>query len=92
MAGDAFTIVKQESLASVMTQNEEISGPPAYLTTDWQAAEKSVKRLRDLKPSLVIPSHGQPMKGEELKRHLDLLVTHFDQIAVPEQGRFVDRQ
>lgn len=92
LAGDAFTTVKQESLASVITQNEKISGPPAYLTTDWKAAEESVKRLRDLKPSLVIPSHGQPMKGEELARHLDMLVHHFDQIAVPEQGRFVDRQ
>lgn len=68
-----------------------ISGPPAYLTTDWKAAEDSVKRLRDLKPSLVIPSHGQPMQGEELARHLDMLAAHFDEIAVPEQGRFVDQ-
>lgn len=92
LAADAFTTVKQESLSSVMTQNEQISGPPAYLTTDWKAAKDSVKRLKDLNPSLVIPSHGQPMKGEELTRHLDMLVHHFDEIAVPEQGRFVDRK
>lgn len=92
LAGDAFTTVKQESLTSVITQSEEIGGPPAYLTTDWKAAEDSVKRIRDLKPSLVIPSHGQPMKDEELTRHLEMLAHHFDQIAVPEQGRFVDRQ
>ncbi|MDD4239774.1 MAG: MBL fold metallo-hydrolase [Desulfotomaculaceae bacterium] len=92
LVADAFTTVKQESLMSVLTQSEQISGPPAYLTTDWQAAEDSVKRLRDLQPSLVIPSHGQPMKGEELKRHLDMLVSNFDEIAVPEQGRFVDRK
>lgn len=91
LAADAFTTVKQESLLSVVTQSEQISGPPAYLTTDWQAAEASVKRLRDLKPELVIPSHGQPMKGEELTRHLDMLVQHFDEIAVPEQGRFVEK-
>ncbi|MDO0824224.1 MBL fold metallo-hydrolase [Desulfosporosinus nitroreducens] len=89
--GDAFTTVKQESLLSVITQNEQISGPPAYLTTDWVAAETSVKRLRDLKPSLVIPSHGQPMQGEELRRHLDMLSHDFKEIAVPDQGRFVDR-
>lgn len=91
LAGDAFTTVKQDSLLSVVTQNEQISGPPAYLTTDWKAAEESVKRLRDLKPSLVIPSHGQPMKGEELARHLDMLVSNFGEMAVPEQGRFVEK-
>lgn len=91
LAADAFTTVKQESLLSVVTQSEQISGPPKYLTVDWQAAEDSVKRLRDLNPSLVIPSHGQPMQGEELSRHLDMLVNHFDEIAKPEQGRFVER-
>lgn len=90
LAGDAFTTVKQESLLSVVTQSEEISGPPKYLTVDWKAAEESVQHLRDLNPSLAIPSHGQIMKGEELDRHLDLLVNHFDEIAVPEQGRFVN--
>lgn len=52
----------------------------------------TVKQLRDLNPSLVIPSHGRPMKGEELTRHLNMLVNHFDGIAKPEQGRFVERQ
>ncbi len=89
--GDAFTTVKQESLLSVITQSEQISGPPAYLTTDWEAAETSVKQLKDLNPKLVIPSHGPSMKGEELTRHLNMLSHHFEDIAVPEQGRFVDR-
>jgi glyoxylase-like metal-dependent hydrolase (beta-lactamase superfamily II) len=92
MAGDAFTTVKQESLASVVKQSEQISGPPAYLTVDWQAAQESVKRLYDLQPSLVIPSHGQPMRGDELRSQLDMLVKNFEEIAVPAQGRFVDKQ
>jgi len=91
IAGDAFSTVKQESLLSVVTQKEQISGPPKYLTTDWQAAEESVKKLRDITPSLVIPSHGKPLSGKELARHLDMLVQHFDEIAKPEQGRFLDR-
>jgi glyoxylase-like metal-dependent hydrolase (beta-lactamase superfamily II) len=91
IVADAFSTVKQESLMSVLTQREQISGPPKYLTTDWMAAEKSVKRLLDLKPSLAIPSHGQPMKGEELIQHLEMLVNNFDKIAKPEQGRFVGR-
>ena len=90
IAGDAFATVKQESLWSVVTQQEQISGPPKYLTVDWEAAERSVGLLRNLQPAVALPSHGQPMKGQELDRHLDLLVSHFGAIAVPEQGRFVE--
>lgn len=89
IVGDAFTTTKQESLLSVVTQREKKSGPPKYLTTDWKAAENSVRRLMDLRPALVIPSHGKPMKGEELAEHLKMLVNHFDTIAKPKQGRFV---
>jgi glyoxylase-like metal-dependent hydrolase (beta-lactamase superfamily II) len=91
MAADAFCTVRQESILSVLTQNEQISGPPKYLTTDWETAKKSVKLIEDLKPSLAILSHGLPMKGNELTRHLEMLVNNFDNIALPEQGRFVDR-
>ncbi len=90
IAADALSTVKQESLTSVLFQKEQISGPPKYLTTDWKAAEESVKKLHDLNPSLIIPSHGQPMEGDELKMHLDLLVNNFKEIAVPEHGRYVD--
>ena len=34
IAGDAFVTVKQEYLYKVITQEQEISGPPRYLTTD----------------------------------------------------------
>lgn len=90
IAGDAFSTVKPESLVSVLSQEPEISGPPKYLTVDWEEAERSVARLRQLDPRLALPSHGQPMTGEELRSHLDLLVQHFDDIAVPDQGRFVE--
>lgn len=90
IAADALSTTKQESLLAVLLQKEQISGPPKYLTTDWKAAYESVKKIHDLKPSLVIPSHGQPMRGKELEEHLDLLVNNFEEIAVPEHGRFVD--
>ncbi len=92
IVGDAFTTTKQESLTSVMTQNEQVKGPPAYLTTDWKAAERSVSVLRDLKPSLAIPSHGSPLEGEELSMHLDVLSRFFESRAVPDHGRFVDER
>ncbi len=91
IVGDAFTTTKQESFASVLTQQEQIKGPPAYLTTDWQAAQKSAERIKNLKPEWAIPSHGLPIKGEELAKHLELLTQHFRDIAVPNQGRFVEK-
>lgn len=91
LVGDAFSTVKQESLMSVITKDEKISGPPKYLTTDWESAESSIKRLEALKPSLAIPSHGKPMKGEELRLHLEMLVNHFNDIAKPEHGHFVNQ-
>jgi glyoxylase-like metal-dependent hydrolase (beta-lactamase superfamily II) len=89
IAGDAITTVKQESFLSVLTQKQELNGPPAYFTTDWQEAEKSVNTLRQLKPSLAITSHGAPMKGEELKVALANLSINFHEESVPEHGRYV---
>ncbi|MGO4543810.1 MBL fold metallo-hydrolase [Paenibacillus sp. 2TAB23] len=89
IAGDAFVTVKQESLYKVLTQEQEISGPPKYFTTDWVQAEKSVKRLAALDPYLAVTGHGEPMFGELLKDNLQLLTTKFQEIAVPEHGRYV---
>ncbi len=51
IVGDAFVTVRQDSLYKVFTQEKEISGPPRYLTTDWQQAWDSVKKLAELKPT-----------------------------------------
>lgn len=87
IVGDAFTTIKQESLMSVLTQNEHIKGPPAYFTEDWDTAMKSVGKLRALKPEFAIPSHGTPMDHEKLSRHLDMLYLHFEGISVPAASR-----
>ena len=92
IVGDAFTTTKQESFTSVLTQHEQVKGPPAYLTTDWDAAKKSVQVIKELKPKLAIPSHGLPMKDAELSKHLDMLTRDFNEIAVPDHGHFVDKQ
>ncbi|MGY4690910.1 MBL fold metallo-hydrolase [Salibacterium sp. K-3] len=90
IAGDAFVTVKQESLYKVATQKLEISGPPRYLTTDWEKARDSVKKLQELKPCTAGTGHGKEMHGEQLTENLDYLVTYFDEIAIPDKGRFVD--
>lgn len=90
IAGDAFVTVKQESLYKVMTQEVEVNGPPRYLTTDWQAAWNSVKKLEALHPEVAVTGHGQPLSGHELSEGLVRLVKAFDRIAIPDYGRFVD--
>ena len=90
ISADALTTVKQESALAVLTQEQEMHGPPAYFTTDWKAAERSVKRLRDLNPSKVVSSHGLPMEGKELTQQLEELARHFEEMAVPDHGRYVD--
>ena len=91
IAGDAFVTVKQEYLYKVLTQEQEISGPPRYLTTDWDAALESVIKLEALQPTVAITGHGLPMEKELLANSLKKLVDEFDSIAVPNYGKFVDR-
>ncbi|CAM3250359.1 MBL fold metallo-hydrolase [Paenibacillus lupini] len=89
LAGDAFVTVKQESLWSVITQELEISGPPRYLTTDWESARESVEKLEALKPKTAVTGHGMPMTGQFLSESLQRLVQEFDQIAIPDYGKYI---
>ncbi|MGG3798694.1 MBL fold metallo-hydrolase [Metabacillus fastidiosus] len=91
IAGDAFVTVRQDSLYKVLTQQQEINGPPRYLTTDWLAAWESVKKLQQLNPSVAVTGHGTPMSGQGLSDGLNKLVQDFEQIAIPDYGRFVNR-
>lgn len=88
IAGDAFVTVKQDSLYKVLMQEEEISGPPRYLTPDWQTARHSVNKLARLQPFAAITGHGLPMNGERLLHGLDELARDFDRIALPDYGRY----
>ncbi|MDN4525861.1 MBL fold metallo-hydrolase [Fictibacillus fluitans] len=90
IAGDAFITVKQEDLYSVITQHLEISGPPRYFTPDWTEAWKSVKKLQSLNPRTAVTGHGRPVSGEWLEENLAKLAREFDQIAIPDYGKYVD--
>jgi len=89
IAGDAFCTTKQESFFAVASQRPELHGPPAYFTTDWDAARNSVHSLAALLPAFVAPGHGQPMAGDGTLRALQQLAMRFDAVARPEQGRYV---
>ncbi|MFC7398305.1 MBL fold metallo-hydrolase [Chelatococcus sp. GCM10030263] len=91
IAGDAFITTAQESAYAVAVQKPEMHGPPTYYTVEWDKAGDSVAVLAALAPELVITGHGEPMRGAEMLAALRQLASRFDEIAVPRQGRYIDK-
>lgn len=88
LAGDAFCTTKPESFfeAAIM-QEAELHGPPAYFTSDWALARKSVQLLADLEPRTVAPGHGRPIAGPNTSEVIRDLALHFDDVAIPMNRR-----
>jgi len=89
IVGDAFITTNQESATAVVTQRPEMHGPPMYFTPDWLSAGRSVELLAHLDPELVVTGHGRAMQGEEMRLALHALARNFNEVAVPEHGRYV---
>ena len=89
VAGDAFVTTKQESALAAVFKPQVVHGPPAYFTTDWEAAGRSVRELARLRPEVAATGHGVPMRGEEMRRELSELAERFGRLAVPAEGRYV---
>jgi glyoxylase-like metal-dependent hydrolase (beta-lactamase superfamily II) len=88
LAGDAFCTTKPEAFFdAAIGQPPELHGPPAYFTSDWNAARTSVARLAELNPAVVAPGHGQPLRGARLPEELRQLAQRFDEVAIPENRR-----
>ncbi len=90
IVGDAFITVAGESAYATAMQTPEIHGPPKYFTHDWQAASQSVAALAALRPEVAVTGHGRAMEGQAMRDALTALSERFEQVAVPEGGRFVD--
>lgn len=90
VSGDAFITVASESAYATAVQAPEIHGPPKYFTVDWPAAEASVRKLAELAPRIVVPGHGRPLDGADLRDGLTRLAAEFRRIAVPDEGRYVE--
>jgi glyoxylase-like metal-dependent hydrolase (beta-lactamase superfamily II) len=88
LVGDAFCTTKQESAIAIAQQRPELHGPPAYYTSDWDKAKRSVEKLAALRPNVVAPGHGRPMSGDVADR-LEQLAQEFDRVARPDEGRYV---
>ena len=82
LAGDAVITTGQESAYEVALQTLEMHGPPRYFTPDWDAAERSVRRLADLNPNTIVSGHGTPVSGPNMQRALKQLAEEFRTIAV----------
>ena len=54
-----------------MTGRQEIRNPPAYFTTDWEQAKKSVQILAVLNPWVAATGHGVPMCGPAMRNQLN---------------------
>ena len=90
ITGDAFVTTKAESAVYAVTHLKKLSGPPKYFTCNWASAKQSVIKLAALNPEVVATGHGKPMEGEELRTELANLVTEFDRVALPVEGRYVN--
>ncbi len=90
IAGDAFVTTQQESALAVLTQKQEVHGPPMYFTPDWEAARSSVEKLAALQPVVAATGHGVPMRGATMLRELEGLARDFENRAMPAHGRYVD--
>ena len=88
LVGDAFCTTKPESFfEAAILQHTELHGPPAYFTSDWGAAGRSVGKLAALEPAIVVPGHGRPLGGPDVAPALSRLAEEFDRIAVPDNKK-----
>jgi glyoxylase-like metal-dependent hydrolase (beta-lactamase superfamily II) len=81
LVDDAFCTTKPESFfEAAIAQHPELHGPPAYFTSNWEAARSSVGRLADLNPNILAPGHGKPLAGPDAASALRLSA-NFDDIC-----------
>lgn len=88
IAGDAVTTTRQESTFHVITQRPVVWRPPAYFTSDWISAQRSVERLAQLEPHVLATGHGPAMEGAEMRAQLRDLALNFERV-MPDRGRYV---
>jgi glyoxylase-like metal-dependent hydrolase (beta-lactamase superfamily II) len=88
IAGDAVVATRQESMWWVITQGEIVWRPPAYYTSDWNAARRSIQTLAALEPDVLATGHGHVLAGPSMRAALHALADNFDAV-MPSIGRYV---
>ncbi len=78
IVGDAFCTTKPESFFdATVIQPPELHGPPAYFTSDWEEASRSIQKLAALKPRIIVPGHGRPLAGAEADAQFQRFAREF---------------
>ena len=90
LAGDAVCTTRQESAYVARAPRQELNGPPAYFTIDWDKAGRSVTTLALFKPLVLAAGHGEPMQGASLPDDFAALAGDFNRRARPSRGRYID--
>jgi glyoxylase-like metal-dependent hydrolase (beta-lactamase superfamily II) len=91
IAGDAVvTTCAESAIANLAPGKPDVYGPPKYSTYNWKTAAESVRKLAALEPLVLASGHGRSMKGPEVQVRLKNLAEHFDKLAKPSYGRYVD--
>jgi glyoxylase-like metal-dependent hydrolase (beta-lactamase superfamily II) len=85
IAGDAVATMDLDSWTAIAAEHAEIARPAAPFTTDWQAAQQSVRAIFDLKPSVIAAGHGVPVYGPGIEPALRSLTVNF---PLPKRGRY----
>jgi glyoxylase-like metal-dependent hydrolase (beta-lactamase superfamily II) len=88
IAGDAVVTTRQESTLDVLLQRRTVWRPPAYYTSDWNAARRSVETLAALEPEVLATGHGDVLSGAAMRGELKALADRFDRV-MPQSGRYV---
>jgi glyoxylase-like metal-dependent hydrolase (beta-lactamase superfamily II) len=80
IAGDAFCTTKPESFFdAAVAQPPELHGPPAYFTSNWNDAIRSIRRLSILRPRTLVPGHGRPLSGSKIEQKFASFAATFGQ-------------
>jgi glyoxylase-like metal-dependent hydrolase (beta-lactamase superfamily II) len=85
IAGDAFVTLNMDSWVQLARRTPEPCNPPAPLTTDWDAARRSVENLAALEPRAAAAGHGLPIAGDGVPDAINRFARRF---APPAQGRY----
>lgn len=87
VAGDALITMNLDSWAEQVRRTPEPCNPPSPLTTDWEAARRSVQTLAALRPNAVAAGHGLPIAGDGVADAVERFAREF---SAPAHGRYVN--
>ncbi len=86
LAGDAFASMNMDSWIGLASGRKQLARAGAPFNVDWRATRESVRRLADLRPSVVGCGHGIPMASGAVPERVEQLARNF---RAPRHGRYV---